>query len=376
MLCKAMALSLEKNKALIGGVDSPLLFCTGSLLIVGLLVLSSASLGVGALRFDDSYYYVKHQLFFGVAVGAFLFLLGLSLNVSLWKKYALFLLLGSFIITALVFIPGIGFRFSGAQRWIHAAGLSIQPAELLKFSFVVYLSAWLANRKKHITSFSEGFMPFLLMTGIVGFLLVLQPDVGTLGVLSLTALSLFFIAGGKLKQIAAAIFIGVLLLGVLVLVEPYRMSRILTFVNPNSDTLAGGYQIHQALVAIESGGIFGKGFGFGTQKFRNLPEPLGDSIFAVFAEEMGFVGSMVLLLLFAFFIIRILHIAKNVTDGFSALLVAGFGFLIFWQAFINIGAISGVLPLTGLPLPFVSYGGTTLAFLLGEVGIILNISRS
>lgn len=371
-----MALFLEKYKAAVSGVDFPLLISAGILLLIGLLVLSSASLGVGALRFNDSYYYVKHQLFFGAAVGTLLFLLGLSLTISVWKKYALFLLLGSFVITILVFIPGIGFRFSGAQRWIHAAGVSIQPSELLKFSFVLYLSAWLANRKKHIASFSEGFMPFLFMTGIVGSLLVLQPDVGTLGVLSLTALSLFFIAGGKLKQIAAAALIGVLLLGILVLVEPYRMSRILTFINPDSDVIAGGYQIHQALVAIESGGIFGKGFGFGTQKFRNLPEPLGDSIFAVFAEELGFFGSAVLLSLFAFFIVRILHIAKNAADSFAAFLAAGLGFLIFWQAFINIGAISGVLPLTGLPLPFVSYGGTALAFLLGEVGIILKISKS
>lgn len=365
-----MEKSLRKNK-----IDIPLLVSCGFLLLFGLIILSSASSGVGILRFNNTYHYLQHQLLYGLGVGAILFLLGIYIPYNRWQKWAIIILLLSVILSILVFIPGVGFHFSGAQRWIHIGGVSIQPSELLKFSFIIYLSAWLANRRTALHSFFHGFLPFIILTGIIGILLILQPDIGTLGVLLFTALSLFFVAGGKLKQVGLAVVLGMLAFVALVIIEPYRLNRVRTLLNPEYNISSTSYQINQALQAIQSGGISGKGLGFSTQKFRNLPEPMGDSIFAVTAEETGFIGSMTLIGLLMFFVLRIFYIATQTKDMFGRLLVSGIGFLIFWQTFINIGAISGILPLTGIPLPFISYGGTALAFLLGGIGIIMNISK-
>jgi cell division protein FtsW len=275
----------------------------------------------------------------------------------------------------LVFVPSISLYHAGARRWLSFGVFSFQPAELLKFSFIVYLAAWLESKAKHIGSFTFGLLPFAIMSSMVAALLIRQPDFGTLMVLLAAVGALFFVSGGHIKQLALLVIIGMIVLGVLVAIEPYRLSRISVFLNPSYDVRGAGYQIHQALIAVGSGGVFGKGFGLSAQKFGYLPEPIGDSIFAVLAEELGFVGSSALLILFLLFFVRGISIMQRVPDFFSQLLGTGFLFVITFQAITNIAAIIGLIPLTGIPLSFISYGGSSLAIMMAEVGIIINISR-
>ena len=277
--------------------------------------------------------------------------------------------------TLLVFVPSLGFSAGGATRWIDLGFTTFQPAELLKLAFVIYLATLLSSNSANLHSFRTGVLPLVVLSVIVGIVLLLQPDTGTFLVILATGISMFIAAGARWRDIAGLVGIVIAGLSVLVLVRPYVMDRILTFLNPSSDPLGSGYQIQQSLIAIGSGHIFGRGFGQSVQKFDYLPEPMGDSIFAVFAEEFGFLGAFLLLSLFLFFVFRGLKIASNAPDQFSGLLTVGIVILIISQSFINIGSLIGIFPLTGLPLLFVSHGGTALFFALVGVGIVLNISR-
>lgn len=351
-----------------------LLVVTGILVLVGLFMVASASPGIGANRFGEAYFFLKNQLI-GVAVGSIAFLLGWRIKYTFWKKTAPFVLIASLLLMALVFVPGIGVELKGAARWIHFGSFSIQPAEITKLAFIVYLVAWLEAKQKEIRSFATGFFPFLVMLGIVSVFFILQPDIGTLGVLAITATLLFFVGGGRFAQISVLFLIGVASLAVLVATQPYRLDRITVFLKPDVDIQGIGYQLNQSLIAIGSGGIFGKGFGMSRQKFNYLPEPTGDSIFAVFGEEFGFMGSVALIGMFLLFAWRGIRIAHYAPDIFGAHLAVGITLLIVVQAFINIAAISGLVPLTGLPLSFISYGSSALVVNLAEVGILMNISK-
>lgn len=246
---------------------------------------------------------------------------------------------------------------------------------MLKLSLILYLAAWLESRGERIKDFFEGLAPFVMIISLISFLLIKQPDMGTLGVIILIAISMFFVSGSKISHILAMGAAGLGLLFVLIKTESYRMSRFLVFLHPEFDPQGVGYQINQALLAIGSGGLFGVGLGHSIQKFNYLPEPVGDSIFAIIGEELGFVGAIVLIIFFVILAMRGLKIAKNAPDTFSRLVAAGIVSWIFFQAFINIAAISGVVPLTGIPLPFISYGGTSIIFLMIGAGILLNISK-
>ncbi|NTV55010.1 MAG: cell division protein FtsW, partial [Candidatus Moranbacteria bacterium] len=225
------------------------------------------------------------------------------------------------------------------------------------------------------TDFFEGVVPFLLMLGIIAFLVMKQPDTGTLGILFIIAIAMFFSAGARLSHIGLLFGSGLAGLGVLILLAPYRMKRLLVFLDPDHDPSGAGYQIRQALIALGSGGFLGVGLGHSRQKFMYLPEPMTDSIFAVLGEELGFVGCAVVIALFLFFAYRGFRIAQKAPDEFGRLLAVGIVSWIVFQAFINIFAITGLMPLTGVPLPFISYGGTSLAAILGAIGILLNISK-
>jgi cell division protein FtsW len=292
-----------------------------------------------------------------------------------YKKYALHLFILSIIVTLLVFIPGLGFTAGGATRWIDLGFTTFQPAELLKLGFVIYLAALLSNKRTKLHSFRHGVLPLAALSAVVGIILLLQPDTGTFLVILATGLAMFIAAGSRWRDIASLGGMAIAGLSVLALFRPYVMDRILTFLNPATDPLGSSYQIQQSLIAVGSGHFFGRGFGQSVQKFDYLPEPIGDSIFAVFAEEFGFIGSLVLLALFLFFALRGLKIASHAPDQFGGLLVAGIVILIVSQSFINIGSLIGIFPLTGLPLLFVSHGGTALFFALVGVGIVLNVSR-
>ncbi|MBI4692210.1 MAG: putative lipid II flippase FtsW [Candidatus Terrybacteria bacterium] len=358
-----------------GRYDKVFLGTVCLLVLTGIFILASASMGLLTREGADFSKTLFRQIILGVIGGFILLFIAIRIPYKNWRKFALPFFIFSFLLTLLVFIPHIGFDSGGAKRWIKLGPIFFQPSEILKLGFIVYLSAWIVSRRSEIKSFKFGLVPFLVMVAFVSFLLIMEPDVGTLGALAITSMFLFFLGGGKFTQLAFLMLLGLAVLYGLALLEPYRMERIITFLNPSHDPTGAGYQLRQSLISIGSGGIFGRGFGMSVQKFNFLPEPIGDSIFAVFSEEFGFVGCIFLIGLFLFFLYRGFSIALRAPDDFGRLLGAGIVILIITESFINIGAMIGVLPLTGVPLIFVSKGGSALAIALAEIGVLLNISR-
>lgn len=360
------------------GIDKVLFWVVCILVSVGFFILASASAGLlvksGGANFYDA---VFKQVFFGLVGGAAFFLLAVKIDYHVWDRFAMPVFVFSFFLTLLIFIPyiGIGFEHGGAKRWIKWGPIFFQPSEILKFGFIAYLAAWIASHKLYIRNFKKGFLPFLIVVAFVGSLIALEPDVGTLGVILVSGAALFFMGGGKITHILIMMCIIGALFSILVYFEPYILKRILVFINPSYDPQGAGYQLRQSLIAIGSGGLFGRGFGTSIQKFNYLPEPTGDSIFAVFGEEFGFMGSLFLIGLFMFFLYRGSSVALKAPDDFGRLMGAGIVILITMQSFINIAAMIGIFPLTGLPLIFVSKGGSALIAALFEVGILLNISK-
>ena len=356
-------------------LDKSLLAITFILLGGGLLILGSASAALSQKDFGIISYYTLRQILTGVCTGLVAFFITSRIPYRTWKKWSIPLMILSFGLLTAVFLPQLGYSWGGARRWLDVGIFSFQPSEILKFSFIAYLAAWLDARRAQVGSVSYGMAPFALMIGIVGVFLIMQPDIGTLGIIVATAALLYLLGGGKISQMAVLFVLGAILFYLLVQIAPYRLNRILVFLDPNLDPQGIGYQINQAFIAIGSGGVFGKGFGQSIQKYNYLPEPIGDSIFAIFTEEVGFLGALVLILCFLFFFWRGMMIARCAPDMFGKLLAAGISTSIMVQAFVNMAAISGLLPLTGIALPFISYGGTSLAITLAEVGVLLNISK-
>jgi cell division protein FtsW len=361
-----------------GGVayfDKPFAVLVFCLLAFGLIMLASASWPLGFDRFNDGYYFLKHQLLYGCLPGIVGALVAWRIPYDTLRRFAPHMLGLSLLLLVLVFIPGIQADFGTSRSWIAIGGISFQPSELAKLTFLIYLAAWLENRTKHeIKSLSEGLLPFLTVLGVLSLLLILQPDTGTLGIIVLTAFAVYFAAGAPVHHLVALALAGSGALALLLKLSPYRADRVLTFLHPELDPLGVGYHINQALLAIGSGGIFGRGYGHSLQKFQYLPEVAGDSIFAVMSEEFGFILVCVFLVFYLSFLYRGFTIAEQASDAFGRYLVLG---IICWfgiQAFVNIGAMVGLMPITGVPLPFISYGGTALAVSLTAVGVILNIS--
>jgi len=274
---------------------------------------------------------------------------------------------------ALVFIPGLGIIARGAPRWLNLGIVSFQPSEFLKITFILYLAAWLAS--PHRKGWMFTLFPFLVVIGVIAFLLTEQSDVSTLGLIVFVAILVYFAAGNPLWHTILVILITIGGLLGLVKISPYRMMRLKVLLGLVKDPMGIGYQIKQALITVGSGGIFGLGLDMSSQKFGFLPQTMSDSIFAIFSEETGFIGSAILILIFLFFLWRTIRIAKISKDKFSQLLVVGISSWICLQAFINIGSMIGILPLTGIPLPFISYGGSHMVVELIGVGILLNISK-
>lgn len=356
-------------------VDAILLAIIALLVIGGFFVFSSASLGLLA-RSGASFSSVAfNQIVFGIVGGSIAMLISSQIYYRNWRQYAFYIFIASLILTLLVFVPGIGFSHGGAQRWISIGTFSLQPSEFLKIGFIIYMATWLSGMQQYVASFTKGTLPFCGFVGLVGIVLLLQPDTDTFLILAASAVAMFIVAGGRWRDVGLMVLAGLLLIAVLVFFRPYIKDRVMTFIDPSSDPLGSSYQIQQSLIAVGSGGISGRGFGQSIQKFEYLPEPIGDSIFAVFAEEFGFIGSSILILLLASFTFRGYRLATHAQDQFGMLLVVGIITLIVVQAFFNIAAMVALLPLLGLPLPFISHGGTALLTTLGAVGIILNISK-
>ncbi len=356
--------------------DYLLIIAVWALAIFGLAILSSASSELGKVKFDDTFYYLKHQIFYGFLVGGVGFLLTYKIHYRHLEKFAFFLLFLNIAALVVVLITPLGMKIHGAERWLKIGPISFQPAEFLKFTFIAYLAVWFGSKTKRRSSFFEGFLPFLIISALIGTLLLMQPSTSALLIIMGAALAIYFISGAKLSFILLTFLVGILALGVIIYLTPYRLNRVLAYLDPNIDPQGKSFHLRQSLTAIGSGGVLGVGYGNSTLKKAGfLPEPIGDSIFAVFAEEFGFVGVISLIAVFLLLLTRGVNIAKNAPDSFAKIFCIGITSVIILQALIHIAAVSGIIPFTGVPLPFTSYGGSSLAILLTAMGVIANISK-
>lgn len=356
--------------------DRTLLILTVTLVIIGFCIFSSASLGLLARETARFSSVALNQVVFGIIGGGLSLFIMSIIHYRWWRQYAFYIFIGTLILTCLVFAPVIGFSHGGATRWLKIGSFSFQPSEILKLGFVIYIATWLSGMKPQIHLFFKGTLPFLGLLVVAGVPLLMQPDTDTYLIMVASALAMFITAGGRYRDVFLMFTTGVLLVAILALTRPYIRDRIDTFINPSHDPQGSGYQINQSLIAVGSGGIMGRGFGQSIQKFEYLPEPIGDSIFAVYAEEFGFVGTVFLLFLFMGFTLRGYRVASHAPDLFGMLLVVGIITMIIAQVFLNIAAMVALAPLSGLPLPFISHGGTALLVLLTAVGIVLSVSRN
>jgi cell division protein FtsW len=341
----------------------------------GLVVFFSASLGILARTSASVFSIVANHLLLGILGGSVAMLAVSRIHYRLWRPYAPWLYALALLITALVFIPSIGFEAGGARRWLVVGSLSLQPAEALKIGTIILFASLLSTFRAHLSIWQWGIGLFFAVFLGPAVLLLSQPDTGTLGVIAVAMGAMFLTAGARWRDIGILTVAAVLMLGVLVIARPYVLDRVMTFVNPFADPLGSGYQIKQSLIAIGSGGLTGRGFGQSVQKFSYLPEPMADSIFAVAAEEFGLIGSLWIIGLFVAFAVRGFWISVRAPDYYGAVLGVGIVAYIIGQAFMNIASMVGLIPLTGLPLVFMSHGGSAMLIALGSCGILLNISR-
>ncbi len=345
------------------------------LLTLGFAILASVSITVSQKIFGNSFQFLMHQIKYGYLPGLILGFLAYKINLKPLRKISLPALFTTILLMVLVFLPKIGVSIGGANRWIALGPIIIQPSELLKLTFIIYLAAWLTKHKERNKKSIQLFLPLIIILAVVCALLIKQPDISTLFTVAAITLVMYFSAGTPFWQTGLLILSGIGALAILIKTAPYRLNRFLVFLRPDAQPLGIGYQMKQALIAIGSGALIGQGLGLSVQKAGFLPEPMTDSIFAVFAEETGFVGAIILISLFLIFAWQGFKIAKQSSETFFKLMAIGITFWITFQAFINIGAMIGILPLTGIPLPLVSYGSSHLVMELIAIGLLLNISK-
>lgn len=355
--------------------DGTLALILALLMMCGLLTLFSATY-YKAIDKGDALLEVKKQLI-GVGLGGFLMFLTSRIPYRFWQRprVVILALTGSFALLVLVLIPGIGVYVNGSRRWLNAAGLSFQPSELAKIASVLYLASTLSFRLKQVEHLWTGILPLLAVPAAMFLLILQQPNLSTAGSIMIVAVLMMLLAGARWKHLSLMGLAGLAVGFAYAWVEPYRRERLLSFRNPFAQMSDEGYQLSQSLIAIGSGGLFGRGLGQGRQKFSYLPYPESDFIFAIIGEDFGLFGCCVVILLFVAFAIAGMRIALNCQDRYGCLLAAGITAMISVQAFINIGVVVGILPTTGLPLPFFSAGGTSISLLMAAVGILFNISR-
>lgn len=359
-----------------GVVDSALLTALALLVVVGLLALASASAYYSFARYGSWYHVVLYQMAVGGIPGLFLLALFFSVDYRRWQRLNWLWLVVTLGALTLVLIPGFGQVRHGARSWLGVGTLTMQPAEVVKLTALLFLAGWLARSGFHdVRSVTRGLLPFLLFTGSVLGLIALQPDLGTLLVVAVILAAVYYVAGAQLLQLGSLGLMAVALSGLVLLSGGYRTERLLVFINPDLDPQGIGYHLRQATLAIGSGGWFGRGLGKSHQKFAYLPEVSADSIFAIIAEELGFVVAAGLVALIAFIVLRALRVARDAPDPFGRFLAVGVATWFGFQSFLNIAVMVGLTPLTGLPLPFVSAGGSALASNLAAAGLLLNISR-
>lgn len=369
-----MLLANHEKKQKSHSPDLFLLLIISVLLVFGIVSLSTASSVVAFDKFGDAYFFVRHQLY-GLGFGLIAFVFFSRMNYRTWRRFALGFLFFSIFLLLLVFIPGLSAHYGKARSWINVFGFSLQPSEFVKLSFLLYLAAWLEARKKDLHDISQGIGPFVGLLGFIAFLMLLQPDLGTLLIISGTSLIVYFVGGGSVKHISLIIMCGLIGLAAMVYVKPYQMNRFKCMIDPSFSAADICYQTNQSLIAVGSGGIFGRGLGGSRQKFMYLPEVSGDSIFAIIAEEFGLLICILLVTCYLFLFYRGYLVSQNINDDFGRILSIGIVTWIMLQAVINIGGIISLMPMTGVPLPLISYGGSSILATMSALGVLTNISK-
>lgn len=355
--------------------DQYLFFSFIALLLLGLFFLASSSVVVSYQLFGRPYHYLYEQVA-PLLIGSFLFFIFYKPKYDIFKKFAFFALIISILSLILVFIPALSFEHSGSKSWILIFGRSFQPAEMVKLTFLIYLATWLEAKKGDLNKFISGTLPFILVLVIISVLIMIQPDFGTLVIIIFSAVAAFLVGGGSTKHIFLMALMGlILVMSMIFFKSDYQEQRIKCYLNPESDRRGTCYQISQSLIAVGSGAYFGRGIGESRQKFLYLPEITGDAIFPIIAEEIGFVFSSLLILLFLFLFYRAYLIAKGAPDLYARSLSFGILAWLAMQTFFNIGGMINLIPMTGVPLPFISHGGSSLMFSMAAIGLLLNISR-
>lgn len=369
---------LRQNKAFKrrGRVDGTLPVILALLLMGGILALFSATY-YKAVDHGDALLEVKKQLI-GIGLGFALMVITSRIPYRFWQnpKVVVLALAGSFLLLVLVLVPGIGVYLNGSRRWLNIAGMSFQPSEMAKLASVLYLAATLSFRLNQVEKLWRGLLPLLIVPALMFVLILEQPNLSTAGSIMIVSVLMLLLAGAKWSHLTLLGTAGLCVGAVYAWIEPYRRERLLSFRNPFAQMSDEGYQLSQSLIAIGSGGLFGRGLGQGRQKFSYLPYPESDFIFAIVGEDFGLLGCVAVILLFVAFAFAGMRVAVSCPDRYGCLLAAGITSMISVQAFINIGVVIGVLPTTGLPLPFFSAGGISISLLMAAVGIVFNISRT
>ena len=342
--------------------------------IFGIIMIYSSSSIWAEFKYQDAFKYVKQQGLFFI-VGIFVMLICSKINLDFLKKKANLILGVCFLLLVLVLIPGIGTIRNGSRSWFGIGGLGIQPSEFAKLGLIIFTAKYLARNQKNMGDVKKGALPIFLVIGVFFLFIMLEPDFGTAMVMALTLIALIFVSGLKISFFVKLGILGLAGIVLLIIAAPYRMARIVSFLNPWSDPLGSGYQIIQSLYAIGPGGLLGQGFLNSRQKHFYLPEPQTDFIFSIISEELGFLGVLVVCGFFFFIFYRMLKIALSANDLFSKYLSFGLAFGIFIQAALNLAVVVGLIPVTGVTLPFFSYGGSSLLISMVSVGLVLNVSK-
>lgn len=357
-----------------GQPDYFLIALVGAIILFGLVMLSSATSVFAYSRYDDVYFFFKKQLV-SIVLGFVGFWIFAVFDYHYWRKYAFVMLVCSVGLLLLVFIPGLGGEWGTARSWINIFGFSLQPSEFVKLTFLLYLAAWMESRRESSGDFKQVTLPFLIVFGAIAFLLLLQPDLGTLVIIGTISLLVYFVGGGSVKHISIMVVVGVLGLVAIVGLKGYQIDRFRCFWDESYSPGGQCYQINQALIAVGSGGFWGRGLGHSRQKYMYLPEVNADAIFPIISEETGFLLSSGLILLYLLFFYRSYQIAIHSPDYYGLLLAIGVSGWISLQAMINIGGMINAIPMTGVTLPFVSSGGTSMIAAMSAVGLLANISK-
>jgi len=357
-------------------IDWNYLIYVAVLVCFGLAMLASASAPMGYVKFNDSYFYLKRQVLYGILPGALLCLVALKLNSEFFRRFAWIGYFACVILLILAFIPGLALVINGSNSWVQLFGFSFQPGEFMKLGLIFLMASMLSDPRRDLKDWQYGLLPVLVFVALPLGLVLLQPDLGTMLILGAIAFFMLFYAKLPWSYLIVIGALGLTVFGAMIMSQPYRMERLNIFMHPELDPQGVGYHVNQAFLAVGSGGFWGLGYGHSRQKYQYLPEVNADSIYAVIAEEMGFVVSAGLLFLILLIATRGLKIAKNCTDDFDRYIVVGVTAWFFCQSMINIGAMVGVMPLTGVPLPFISHGGSAMLASLIAVGVVLNLSKN